>query len=185
MSTPEARVDSPAEQELKRLIREVPDFPKPGILFYDITTLLKDPRGLKAVIDTIAANYRDRKIDTVIGVEARGFIFAPALAYHLGAGFVPVRKPKKLPWEVERCSYELEYGSDTLEIHRDAVSGGQNVLIADDLLATGGTARATAQLVEKLGGTVAGLAFVVELEFLPGRERLDGYDVFSLLKYQS
>lgn len=184
MATPN-KVDTPAEQELKRLIREVPDFPKPGILFYDITTMLKNAWGLKTVIDTIAENYRGKKIDTVIGVEARGFIFAPALAYHLGAGFVPVRKPKKLPAEVERCSYDLEYGSDTLEIHRDAISDGHNVLIADDLLATGGTARAAAQLVEKLGGNVAGLAFVVELEFLPGRERLAGYDVFSLLRYQS
>ena len=173
------------ETELKKLIREVPDFPKPGILFYDITTLLKDAHGLKTIIDSIADNYRGQKIDTVIGVEARGFIFAPALAYHLGAGFVPVRKPKKLPAEVESFSYDLEYGSDTLEIHKDAVGDGHNVLIADDLLATGGTAQAVTQLVEKLGGTVAGLAFVVELEFLPGREKLAGYDVYSLLKYQS
>lgn len=185
MSTPLANNNSPTEENLKKLIREVPDFPKPGILFYDITTLLKNPWGLKSVIDRISENYQGKKIDTVIGVEARGFIFAPALAYHLGAGFVPVRKPKKLPSEVERCSYDLEYGSDTLEIHRDAISNGHNVLIADDLLATGGTARATAQLVEKLGGNVAGLAFVIELEFLPGREKLAGYDVFSLLKYQS
>ena len=173
------------EIELKKLIREVPDFPKPGILFYDITTLLKDAQGLKTIIDSIADNYRGQKIDTVIGVEARGFIFAPALAYHLGAGFVPVRKPNKLPAEVESFTYDLEYGSDTLEIHKDAVGAGHNVLIADDLLATGGTAQAVTQLVEKLGGTVAGLAFVVELEFLPGREKLAGYDVYSLLKYQS
>jgi adenine phosphoribosyltransferase len=174
-----------AELELKQLIREVPDFPKPGILFYDITTLLKDASGLRAVIDRLIDQYRGRKIDTVIGIESRGFIFAPALAYHLGAGFVPVRKPKKLPAEVESHSYELEYGSDTLEIHKDAVSQGHNVLIVDDLLATGGTARAVTQLVEKLGGNVTGLAFIVELEFLPGREKLAGYDVFSLLKYQS
>jgi adenine phosphoribosyltransferase len=173
------------EQELKQLIREIPDFPKPGILFYDITTLLKDPRGLRAVIDHLSERYHGQKIDSVIGVEARGFIFAPALAYHLGAGFVPVRKPKKLPGEVERHSYDLEYGSDTLEIHRDAVQPGHNVIIADDLLATGGTAGAVVKLVEKLGGTVVGLSFVVELEFLPGRQKLTGYDVHSLLKYQS
>ena len=174
-----------AELELKKLIREVPDFPKPGILFYDITTLLKDASGLRAVIDRLVDQYRGRKIDTVIGIESRGFIFAPALAYHLGAGFVPVRKPKKLPAEVESFSYELEYGSDTLEIHKDAVGQGHNVLIVDDLLATGGTAQAVTKLVEKLGGNVAGLAFIVELEFLPGRAKLPGYDVFSLLKYQS
>jgi adenine phosphoribosyltransferase len=173
------------EQELKQLVREIPDFPKPGILFYDITTLLKDPRGLRAVIDQITGHFSDQKVDHVIGVEARGFIFAPALAYHLGAGFVPVRKPKKLPSEVESYSYDLEYGKDTLEIHRDAVGEGHNVVIADDLLATGGTAGAVVKLVEKLGGNVVGLSFVIELEFLNGRERLAGYDVFSLLKYQS
>lgn len=176
--------DSPQELELKKLIRHVPDFPKPGILFYDITTLLKDPHGLKTVIDRMADSFRGRKIDTVIGMEARGFIFAPALAYHLGAGFVPVRKPNKLPAEVEKYSYELEYGSDTLEIHRDAVGAGHNVLIADDLLATGGTAQAVVQLVERLGGKVAGLSFVIELEFLNGREKLAGYELVSLLKYQ-
>ncbi len=173
------------ELELKRLIREVPDFPKPGILFYDITTMLKDPAGLKSVLDLLADSYRGQQIDAVLGIEARGFIFAPALAYALGTGFVPVRKPKKLPAAVESYSYDLEYGSDTLEIHRDAISAGQNVIIADDLLATGGTAEAVTKLVEKLGGKVAGLSFVVELEFLNGRNRLAGYDVFSLLKYQS
>jgi len=183
MSAP--KVESPEAQELKRLIREIPDFPKPGILFYDITTLLKDARGLRTVIDRMTDNFRGRKIDTVLGIEARGFIFAPALAYHLGAGFVPVRKPKKLPSEVESYSYDLEYGKDTLEIHRDAVGKGHHVIIADDLLATGGTACAVVKLVEKLGGHVAGLAFVVELEFLHGRERLAGYDLFSLLKYQA
>ncbi len=183
MSAP--MTESSEAQELKRLIREIPDFPKPGILFYDITTLLKDARGLRAVIDRTADNFRGQKIDAVIGIEARGFIFAPALAYHLGAGFVPVRKPKKLPSEVESYSYDLEYGQDTLEIHRDAVGQGHTVLIADDLLATGGTATAVIKLVEKLGGQVAGLSFVIELEFLKGRERLVGYDVFSLLKYQS
>lgn len=171
--------------ELKKLIREVPDFPKAGINFYDITTLLKDPTGLRRTIDLLAAEYETGAVDLVLGIEARGFIFAPALAYHLGAGFVPVRKPKKLPAEKESISYDLEYGQDILEIHRDAVQKGQRVLIADDLLATGGTAKAVAGLVEKLGGEVAGLVFVVELEFLPGRRRLEGYDVRSLIKYQS
>jgi adenine phosphoribosyltransferase len=171
--------------ELKALIREVPDFPKPGINFYDITTLLKHKDGLRLTVDALAAQFEGTKVDTVIGVEARGFIFAPALAYHLGAGFVPVRKPRKLPAECASISYDLEYGQDTLEIHRDAVGQGHRVIIADDLLATGGTARAVVDLVESLGGTVAGLVFVVELEFLPGRKRLEGYDVRSLIKYQS
>jgi len=167
------------------MIREVPDFPKPGINFYDITTLLKQPEGLRNTIDALAAEYEGEKVDTVIGVEARGFIFAPALAYHLGAGFVPVRKPKKLPSECVSISYDLEYGQDTLEIHRDAVGNGHRVIVADDLLATGGTAKAVCDLVEGLGGTVVGLVFVVELEFLPGRAKLEGYDVRSLIKYQS
>ena len=171
--------------ELKQLIREVPDFPKPGINFYDITTLLKHPEGLRKTVDALAAAIDAENIDTVIGVEARGFIFAPALAYHLGAGFVPVRKPRKLPAECASISYDLEYGQDTLEIHRDAVGDGHRVIIADDLLATGGTAKAVCNLVEQLGGTVAGLVFVVELEFLPGREKLQGYDVRSLIKYQT
>jgi len=171
--------------DLKELIREVPDFPKPGINFYDITTLLKHPDGLRKTVDALAAQYEGAKVDTVIGVEARGFIFAPALAYHLGAGFVPVRKPKKLPAECASISYDLEYGQDTLEIHRDAVGNGHRVIIADDLLATGGTAKAVCNLVEQLGGTVAGLVFVVELEFLFGRQKLDGYDVRSLIKYQN
>ncbi len=171
--------------QLKQLIREVPDFPKPGINFYDITTLLKHPAGLRQTVDALASEFEGMKVDTVIGIEARGFIFAPALAYHLGAGFVPVRKPKKLPAECASISYELEYGQDTLEIHRDAVGTGHRVIIADDLLATGGTAKAVVNLVEGLGGEVAGLVFVVELEFLPGRKKLDGYDVRSLIKYQS
>jgi len=170
-------------EQLKKLIREVPDFPKPGILFYDITTLLKDPAGLKAVIDALRDRYARTKVDLVLGVEARGFIFAPALAYALGAGFIPVRKPKKLPARTVREEYQLEYGSDSLEIHADAIQPGQSVLIVDDLLATGGTAAAVARLVEKLGGKVAGLGFVVELDFLKGREKLGGYDVFSLLQY--
>jgi len=171
--------------QLKTLIREVPDFPKPGINFYDITTLLKHPDGLRLTVDALASEFEGEKVDAVIGVEARGFIFAPALAYHLNAGFVPVRKPRKLPAECASISYDLEYGQDTLEIHRDAVTNGQRVIIADDLLATGGTAKAVVDLVEGLGGTVVGLVFVVELEFLPGRAKLEGYDVRSLIKYQS
>ena len=168
---------------LKSLIREVPDFPKPGILFYDITTLLKDKAGLRGVIDALCEHYRDAQVDMVLGIEARGFIFAPALAYALGAGFVPVRKPKKLPSECLRVSYDLEYGTDSLEMHKDAVAPDSRVLIVDDLLATGGTAAAVARLVEQAGGRIAGLAFAVELTFLHGRAKLPGYDVFSLLKY--
>ena len=169
--------------DLKSLIREVPDFPKPGILFYDITTLLKDPRGFQGVIDGLKDHYRDIKVDTVLGIEARGFIFAPALAYALGAGFVPVRKPKKLPAECVSVTYDLEYGTDTLEMHKDAIGNGHRVLIVDDLLATGGTASAAAQMVQNVGGTVVGLGFVIELTFLNGRQRLNGHDVFSLLQY--
>jgi adenine phosphoribosyltransferase len=169
--------------DLKKLIREVPDFPKPGILFYDITTLLKDPRGLRGVIDGLKEHYQNSGVDLVIGIEARGFIFAPAIAYALGAGFIPVRKPKKLPGERISVTYDLEYGSDTLEMHTGAVAEGHRVLIVDDLLATGGTAAATARLVEETGGTVAGLGFAVELTFLNGRQKLNGYDVFSLIQY--
>ena len=169
--------------DLKTLIREVQDFPKPGINFYDITTLLKDTAGLAAVIDRLKEHYQSTPVDLVIGIEARGFIFAPALAYALKAGFVPVRKPKKLPAPCESVEYALEYGTDRLEIHRDAIQPGQNVLIVDDVLATGGTASAVTQLVEKLGGKVMGLGFVIELDFLKGRDRLTGYDVFSLLNY--
>ena len=169
--------------DLKRMIREVPDFPKKGILFYDITTLLKDKIGFKKVIDALTDQIRPLKPDSVLGIEARGFIFAPALAYNLGAGFVPVRKPKKLPAETERISYELEYGMDTLEMHKDAIKPGMRVVIADDLLATGGTALASVRLVEKLGGKVAAVSFLIELEALKGRDRLNGYDVVSLLKY--
>jgi adenine phosphoribosyltransferase len=171
--------------ELKKLIREVPDFPKAGINFYDITTLLQNAEGLKNTIDALAAKFDGEKVDTVIGIESRGFIFAPILAYRLGAGFVPVRKPGKLPYEKVFVSYALEYGQDTLEMHKDAVGDGHRVLIADDLLATGGTAKAVVDLVEGLGGKVVGLGFIVELEFLPGRKKLEGYDVRSLLKYQS
>ncbi|MGA2773266.1 MAG: adenine phosphoribosyltransferase [Bryobacteraceae bacterium] len=172
-------------EDLKKLIREVPDFPKPGILFCDITTLLKDPSGLRAVIDGLKQHYRHTPVDLVLGIEARGFIFAPALAYALGAGFVPVRKPKKLPAEVVSVTYDLEYGTDTLEMHKDAVGNGSRVLIVDDLLATGGTAAAAARMVRSAGGTVAGIGFVVELTFLNGRRKLAGYDVFSLLEYHS
>jgi len=169
--------------DLKSLIREVPDFPKPGILFYDITTLLKDKNGLRGSIDGFRDRYASAGVDLVIGVEARGFIFAPALAYAMNVGFVPVRKPKKLPSERVTVTYDLEYGTDSLEVHRDAVLPGARVLIVDDLLATGGTAKAVTQLVEQLGGQVVGLGFLVELTFLPGREKLRGYDVFSLLQY--
>ena len=168
---------------LKKLIREVPDFPKQGILFYDITTLLKDRLGFARLIDALSAHYIGKEIDLVLGMEARGFIFGPALAYRLNAGFVPVRKPGKLPAETLKISYELEYGSNALEIHKDAVGKGQRILIVDDLLATGGTAVATAELASGLGAQIAGLAFVVELDFLKGRERLAKYDVFSLLHY--
>jgi len=170
--------------DLKKLIRAVPDFPKPGILFYDITTLLKDKTGLKIVIDALAGHYRDAAIDVVLGIEARGFIFGPALAYALGTGFVPVRKPKKLPAEIVSVEYQLEYGFDSLEIHKDAIERGQRVLIVDDVLATGGTACAVAKLVEKLGGRVAGLGFVLELLFLNGRAKLSGHDVYSLLQFE-
>jgi len=157
--------------QLKRLIREVPDFPKQGILFYDITTLLKDKTGFAQLIDLFSEHYIGRQIDLVLGMEARGFIFGPALAYRLNAGFVPVRKPGKLPAATVKVEYELEYGSNALELHQDAIEKGQRVLIVDDLLATGGTAEATARLATLLGGQIAGLAFVVELDFLNGREK--------------
>jgi len=169
---------------LKTLIREVPDFPKPGILFYDITTLIKDACGFRSVIDSLKSHYQGAKVDTILGIEARGFIFAPALAYALGAGFVPVRKPNKLPAERVSVSYALEYGTDSLEMHKDAIGHGQRVLIVDDLLATGGTAAAAAQMVSEVGGKVAGIGVVIELTFLNGRRKLAGYDVFSLLQYE-
>ena len=170
---------------LRKLIREVPDFPKAGINFYDITTLLKNPEGLRNTIDALAGEFDGVGVDTVIGVESRGFIFAAPLAYHLGAGFVPVRKPKKLPAEKVSVSYDLEYGQDTLEMHKDAVGEGHRVLIVDDLLATGGTAKAVVNLVEGLGGIVVGLLFVVELDFLKGRQKFNGYNVKSLIRYDS
>lgn len=168
---------------LKSLIREVHDFPKPGINFYDITTLLKDKAGFRETIDALQEHYRRDPIDIVVGIEARGYFFAPAMAHAFGAGFVPVRKPKKLPHQVHSIEYALEYGTDVLEMHSDAIEPGQNVLIVDDVLATGGTAAAVAKLVEMAGGKVAGLGFVIELEFLRGRQKLPGYDVFSLLQY--
>ena len=169
--------------DLKKLIREVPDWPKPGILFYDLTTLLQDACGLRTVIDSLAEHYQGEKIDVVAGIEARGFIFAPAVARQLGVGFIPVRKPKKLPWKTASVSYALEYGTDTLEVHRDAVRPGQRVLLCDDLLATGGTASAAVQLLRQLGGEIGGLGFAVELTFLHGREKLSNLDVYSLIQY--
>src|SRR6201984_1339143 len=169
--------------DLKKLIREVPDYPKPGILFYDLTTLLKDKQGFHTLIDRLCEHYQGHTVDVVAGIEARGFIFAPVLAYRLGEGFVPIRKPKNPPAETASVSYALEYGTDTLEIHEDAVRPGQGVIICDDLLATGGTASARAELVEKLGGLVEGAAFAVELTFLCGRQKLNGVDVFSLIQY--
>ena len=170
-------------EALRKLVREVPDFPKPGINFYDITTLLKDRAGLRGVVDLLREHYAGAQVDLVLGIEARGFIFAPVLAYALNAGFIPVRKPKKLPAACERVEYALEYGKDTLEIHRDAIEPVHHVLIVDDVLATGGTAAAVTRLVEALQGKVAGLGFVLELDFLHGRDRLNGYDVFSLIRY--
>src|SRR5437660_12523279 len=169
--------------DLKKLIREVPDYPKPGILFYDLTTLLKDKRGFHTLIDRLCEHYDGHTIDVVAGIEARGFIFAPALAYRLGAGFVPVRKPKKLPARTASVACVLEYGMCTPEIHAEAVKPGQRVIICDDLLATGGTAAATAKLIQQLGGAVEGADFAVELTFLNGRRKLNGVDVFSLIQY--
>ena len=170
-------------EPLKALIRTVPDFPKPGILFYDITTLLREPAGMAQLIDAFAAHYIGKDIDLVLGIEARGFIFGPALAYRLNAGFVPVRKPKKLPAPTAKVTYDLEYGSDSLEIHLDAITPGQRVVIVDDLLATGGTMAATVQLVRQLGGEIAGIGFAIELDFLKGRAKFPEYDVLSLLHY--
>lgn len=170
-------------EELKNKIREVPDFPKQGIRFYDITTLINDPDGLRSVVDLLTDRYRDQEIDKVIAIESRGFIFGSTLAYNLGVGFVPVRKPGKLPAQRISATYDLEYGQDSVEVHSDAVESGQRVLIVDDLIATGGTAAATVELVQRLGGVIVELAFVVELGFLKGRDRLEGVDVFSILTY--
>lgn len=168
---------------LEEHIRDIPDFPKPGVTFKDITPLLGDVEGYRATIDGIVERFEAVGFDKVLGVEARGFIVAAPVAYRFGAGFVPVRKAGKLPWKIEREEYELEYGSDLLEIHQDAVAPGERALIVDDVLATGGTAAATVRLVERLGGVVVGLGFVIELGFLGGRGKLEGYDVGSLLRY--
>lgn len=170
-------------EELRAKIREIPDFPKPGILFYDITTLLKDSEAFEAVIDRMADAVKDDRIDVVVGMESRGFIFAAPLAYKLGAGFVPVRKLGKLPAETIEVEYSLEYGTATLEVHRDAIAPGQRVLIVDDLLATGGTVMGTIELVRRLGGEIAGLSFMVELTALKGREKLGDYTINTLLAY--
>jgi adenine phosphoribosyltransferase len=169
--------------DLKAKIRDVPDFPTEGIIFKDITPLVADPDAFRATIDQLAAWAGPRRPDVILGAEARGFIFGGALAYKLGCGFVPARKPGKLPWETVQATYELEYGSDTLEMHRDAVGGGARVIVLDDVLATGGTAKAKIDLVERQGGVVAGALFVIELTFLHGREKLEGYDVHALIAY--
>ncbi|MEX2407292.1 MAG: adenine phosphoribosyltransferase [Actinomycetota bacterium] len=168
---------------VKALIRDVPHFPQEGIVFKDITPLLADPIAFSTVIDLIVVHFGRGNVDKVVGIEARGFIIASPVAYHFGAGFVPVRKKDKLPWNTEAAEYELEYGKATLEIHQDAVAPGERVLVVDDVLATGGTARATAQLVERIGGKVVGIACLIELGFLNGRDKLQGYDVFTLLTY--
>jgi adenine phosphoribosyltransferase len=169
--------------QIRSLIRDVPDFPQEGVLFKDITPLLADPIAFSTVIDLVVVHFGRGSVDKVVGIEARGFIIASPVAYHFGAGFVPVRKLGKLPWETESAEYQLEYGTAALEIHTDAVRPGERVLIVDDVLATGGTAKATADLVERIGGKVVGLAFLIELAFLNGRDRLEGHDLFTLLEY--
>ena len=170
-------------EELRAKIREVPDFPKPGILFYDITTLLKDAEAYRDAVNLMVKPYKEAQVDIVVGMESRGFIFSGPIAYQLHAGLVPVRKLGKLPSETVSVEYALEYGSNTLEIHKDAIQPGQRVLIVDDLLATGGTVRGTIELVERLRGTIVGLDFLVELTFLKGRERLTGYQAASVVQY--
>lgn len=169
--------------DFREKIREIPDFPKPGISFKDITTLLKEGKAFSALIETLRDHYKDKGIDTVVGIESRGFLVGAPLAYALGAGFVLVRKPGKLPCAIEKVEYALEYGTDSLEIHKDALKPGEKVLICDDLLATGGTTKATVELVNKLQAEVVSLAFIIELTYLDGREKLAGYDIFSLVKY--
>ncbi len=169
--------------DLSQAIRSIPDFPKKGIIFRDITTLLKDPEALKETMNRLALHYKDEKIDRIVGIESRGFIFGTPLALELGCGFILIRKPGKLPAEVVSQEYELEYGTDKLEIHKDAIETGERVLIVDDLLATGGTAEAACSLVEKVGGEIAGCAFVIELDFLEGRKKLTGRDIFSIVHY--
>jgi adenine phosphoribosyltransferase len=172
------------EEHLRQLIRSIPDFPKEGILFRDITTLLKDGEGFRMAVDAITAPYKDKSVSKIVCVEARGFLLGGAMAYLLGCGVVPVRKPGKLPHEIEKQDYTLEYGTACVEIHKDAIEPGESVLIVDDLLATGGTARAAADLVERLGGKILGIAFLVELLGLEGRKLLDKYDVFSVITYE-
>lgn len=171
------------DNELRLHIRNVPDFPKKGIVFRDITPLLKNPDAFRKAMETFYTKYKEIQIDKVLSVESRGFIFGSVLAYRLGVGFIPIRKPKKLPAEVIREEYQLEYGTDALEIHTDAIQPGDRILVVDDLLATGGTVLATCKLAERLGGTIAGIAFLVELTFLNGRKKLEKYDIFSILKY--
>lgn len=170
-------------EDLKAHIRQIPDFPKPGILFYDITTLLQNPLAMRKAVDQFVWLFAERRIHKVVGIESRGFMFAPMVAYNLNAGFVPVRKPGKLPAERIKETYELEYGNDTLEMHRDAIQPGEHVLIVDDVVATGGTAAATGRMVEALGGVVSGFGFIIELTFLEGRKKLDPHDVTSLIRY--
>ena len=170
-------------ENLRQVIRDIPDFPKKGVVFKDITTLLRDPDAFASSIDLLSSALDNRSYDALVGIESRGFIFAASLAYKLGKGLIPVRKPGKLPADTVQVSYQLEYGTDTLEMHSDAIEAGQRVVIVDDVLATGGTARAVAELVEKVGGTVEALSFLVELDFLKGREKLTDYDVQSILRY--
>ncbi|MFL6194987.1 MAG: adenine phosphoribosyltransferase [Thermoanaerobaculia bacterium] len=170
-------------EDLKAHIRQIPDFPKPGILFYDITTLLQNPLAMRKAVDQFVWLFADRRIHKVVGIESRGFMFAPIVAYNLNAGFVPVRKPGKLPAERIKETYDLEYGNDTLEMHRDAIQPGEHVLVVDDVVATGGTAAATGRMVEALGGVVSGFGFIIELTFLEGRKKLVPYDVTSLIRY--
>ena len=171
--------------DLKQKIRNIPDFPKKGIVFRDITTLLQDGEAFRYAVDRMLDYCRGKKIDAILGAEARGFIFGAVMAYKLGVGFIPVRKPGKLPYKTHQVSYDLEYGKNIIQIHIDAVKKGDKILIVDDLVATGGTAKAKAELVEEMGGEVVGLCFLIELEFLNPREILKGYDIFSLIKYES
>lgn len=171
--------------DLKSLVRDIPDFPKKGIVFKDIMPLLGDKDALRYMVDAMFVHFFGKRIDKVVSAEARGFIFGPAVAYHLGAGFVAVRKPGKLPYKTRQVTYDLEYGTDTLTMHEDALKKGDHVLLVDDLLATGGTMAATAELVEQMGGVVMGAGFIIELSFLKGREKLGKYDVFSLIQYDS
>ena len=170
-------------ENLKKVIRDVPDFPKKGIVFKDITPLLNNSKAFKETVDRLSSHFKNKKIHRVVSMESRGFIFGSAVAYKLNCGFVPVRKKGKLPYETISITYNLEYGQDTLEIHKDAIRQGENVLIVDDVLATGGTAKSVAEIVEKLGGKIVGLAFIIELSFLKPRQKLKGYKIYSLIKY--